>query len=175
VVLTGLAAQQAYTFRARSTDAAGNTATSVARPLLSSDPGLAVQTREEFRTGTWTEGLAVDGTGFGSLTMAGPGSASYTSTVLDSGQKVDWRRAVLHGSFPAGTGATVSVRTGTTPTPDPDWSSWTDPLDDGDPLGRSGRFLQYRVVLTATAVAVPRLTAIGFTHSGRLPQSPDHA
>ena len=53
-----------YAFRVGPTDAAGNTAT-VRRPPRSAarDPGLAVQTREEFRTGTWTEGLASTGSG----------------------------------------------------------------------------------------------------------------
>ncbi len=166
VVLTGLEARRRYDLRVQSSDAAGHVSRSGLSRLRASAPGLAVQTLEEFRTGTWTSGLVVDGTGFGTLTTAGRGTAAYTSGVLDSGLKVRWRRIVLDGSFPRGTTARVSVRAGATPTPDADWTSWSAPRGDGAALHRSGRYLQYRVVLTASAAAAPRVTAVGFTRSG---------
>ncbi len=166
VVLTGLAARRTFGIRVSSSDAAGNVARSAVRRLRSSGTGIAVQTLEGFRTGTWTSGLVLDGSGFGSLTMSGRGSATYTSEVLDSGQKVDWLRAVLHGTIPAGTSATVQIRTGATPAHGASWSSWTSPRSNGDSLKRSGRYLQYRVRLTASATAVPDITGIGFTNTG---------
>ena len=166
VVLTGLAARRTFEIRVSSGDAGGNVARSAVRRLRSSGPGIAIQTLEGFRTGTWTSGLVLDGAGFGSLTMAGRGSASYTSEVLDSGQKVDWLRAVLQGTVPAGTSATVRIRTGATPETGASWSAWTSPRSNGDSLKSSGRYLQYRVQLTASATAVPDITAVGFTHTG---------
>ena len=70
-------------------------------------------------------------------------------------------------SVPAGTSASVQVRTGSGPEPDAAWTGWTDPRVDGDWLKRSGRYLQFRVLLSATATASPRITAVGFTNTAR--------
>ena len=170
VVLTGLDARRAYRVRVSSTDASGNVGRTAVRRLRSAGHGIGFQTLEAFRTGTWTSGLVLDGTGFGSLTTARRGTATYTSEVTDSGQKVNWLRAVLHGSIPAGSRATVQVRTGSTAEPGTSWTAWTSPRNDGDALKVSGRYLQYRLRLTATGSAAPRITAVGFTHSG----TPEH-
>ncbi|PUA80728.1 DUF4082 domain-containing protein [Nocardioides currus] len=166
VVLTGLDARRAYGFRVSSADETGNTAHGAVRRLRTARHGVGVQTLEAFRTGTWTSGLVLDDSGFGSLTLAGRGSATYTSGVVDSGQKVDWLRAVLHGTVPAGTSATLQVRTGATSKAGASWSAWTSPRTNGDPLKRSGRFLQWRLRLTASGTAVPDITGIGFTNTG---------
>jgi hypothetical protein len=135
--------------------------------------GVAVQTVEEFRTGRASGGLRIGPDGFGELTLKGSGAGSYLSDVLDTAQMVDWRRVVMSASLPAGTTAEVSVRTGYTPTPDETWSSWTAPRREGAPIGRSGRYLQYRVKLTASGSALPSVSAVGFTHSGELARDHD--
>ncbi|WP_426244008.1 DUF4082 domain-containing protein [Nocardioides sp. LHG3406-4] len=174
VVLTGLAARRSYGFRVESLDADGNTRRAAVRRLRAAGAGVAVQTLEEFRTGTMSPGLTLDPRGFGSLTLAGRGRASYTSTVVDAHQKVDWRRAVLRGRLPAGTRATVTIRTGSTSTPGASWSTWSSPRDHGDRLKQSGRYLQYRIALVATGSAVPSVAAVGFTHSGRSTEVTEH-
>jgi methionine-rich copper-binding protein CopC len=168
VVITNLAPRRTYRFRVASSDGSGNQARSVVRRVRTTGPGVAVQTLEGFRSGTWTAGLVLDGTGYGSLTMAGRGTASYTSDVIDTAQQVDWLRAVIRGSVPRGTSASVQVRTGSGARPGAGWSDWTSPRSNGDWLKRSGRYLQFRVVLTATATAAPRITAVGFTNTGDL-------
>ncbi len=167
VVLTGLAARRRYAFRVSSADADGNTGRAAIGRLRSAPRGVAFQTLEEFRTGSWSQGLVLSPAGYGVLTLDDPGRATYTSSVVDARQKVDWRRAVLRGDLPAGTRATVRVRTGATAEPGASWSAWSSPRSDGDPLGRSGRYLQYRVDLVASGTALPSVTAVGFTHSGR--------
>jgi len=39
----------------------------------------------------------------------------------------------------------------------------------GAAVGGAGRFLQFRVELSAPEGSSPAVTAVGFTHSGRLP------
>ncbi len=167
VVLTGLAAGRSYSFRVGSTDAGGNRALSGVRGLRTLGTGVAMQTIQDFRTGTASSRLRLDPSGFGGLTMASAGRATYTSRVLDSGQKVTWGRAVLRGSVPAGASARVQIRSGSTASPDRTWSTWTGMRGDGERVARGGRCLQFRVVLTATGDSLPRVTAVGFTHSGR--------
>ena len=166
VVLTDLRSRRTYRFRVLSNDEAGNRARSAVRRVRTPRSGVAVQTFEGFRTGSWTSGLIVDGNGFGSLTMARRGTASYTSGVIDSGEKVDWLKAVVRGTIPAGTSAKVQVRTGSVSTPGGTWSSWTSPRRNGDRLKRSGRYVQFRVTLRSTSDASPTVTAVGLTNTG---------
>jgi hypothetical protein len=166
VVLTGLDADTDYWLRVGSADAAGNSAKSAAPvPLRTEDAGVAVQTAEEFHTGTTSGRMQVGTDGLGELTLQGPGTGSYVSGVIDSALKVDWRRAVVDATRPAGSTVDVEVRTGSTPVPDGSWSSWR---AAGQSIGTSGRYLEYRVSLTATSAAVPTVSAVGFTHSGHL-------
>ncbi len=168
VVLTGLEAERGYWLQVRSEDASGNVGSSgdpVAFRTVAA--GIAVQTAQEFRVGQPSGRLYVGDTGFGELTLRGPGSGSYLSPVIDSGLMVDWRRAVVKSSRPAGTTVAVLVRTGPTPTPDGAWSPWR---RAEAPITTSGRYLQYRVDLTAVRSAVPSVSAVGFTHTGRLPR-----
>ena len=167
MVLTGLAARRTFELRVSSGDADGNVARSAVRRLRSSGPGIAIQTLEGFRTGTWTSGLVLDGAGFGSLTMAGRGlgvlhlrgarlrAEGRLAARGPAGQRP--RRHQRHGADPHGRHARA---------PAPPGPRGPAHAADGDSLKSSGRYLQYRVQLTASATAVPDVTAVGFTHTG---------
>ncbi len=174
VVLTELLPNRTYWLRVGSTDASGNASSSAPLRLRTVGHGVAVQTELELRTGRLQGRMMVTSAGFGALTLSGPGTGSYVSRVTDAGQKVHWRRVVLQASVPPGSRVAVQVRTGSRPAPDRTWSAWTSAKGNGAVLGRSGRFLQYRVTLTATpasfgASSTPTVHAVGFTHSGRVP------
>jgi hypothetical protein len=104
----------------------------------------------------------------GAVTLRGSGSGRFVSGLLDSQQMVTWRRADWQASVPAGTTLSVSVRTGSMSRPDGSWSGWR-PVRPGQRIGTPGRYLQYRVDMTASGSAAPALSGIGFTHSGEQP------
>jgi hypothetical protein len=91
---------------------------------------------------------------------------------MDAQAMVTWDRGYWYGSVPAGATVRISVRTGSTATPNSTWSKWA-------PLGASGgrvvgdsRYVQYQVVMTRLPGGrAPVLSAIGFTHNGHLPRS----
>ncbi len=67
---------------------------------------------------------------------------------------------------PAGATLIVSVRTGSTATPDSTWTGWT-PATVGGRITGSSRFLQYRIdMVSPIGVAAPTLYAVGFSHNG---------
>ena len=139
---------------------------------------MASQGATEFRTGRSSGALYVSSKGLGALTLRGPGSGTHVSAVIDTAQKVAWRRAVVLANEPPGSRVAVFVRTGGSALPDGTWSAWT---RASGPLGLSGRYLQYRVELSASTAAVPSVTAVGFTNSGtrhtesEFPGAPDRA
>jgi hypothetical protein len=170
VVVTDLRARLTYWLRVSSTDASGNVATTRA-PIrfVAAASGLADQTATQFRTGSSSGQAVVDHTGFGSLTLRGSGTGRFISAPLDSGQMVDWQRADWDATVPVSTRLTVSVRTGSMSEPDGSWSAWR-PVRQGGRIASAGRYLQYRVHMTAFGSAVPALGAIGFTHNGEVPE-----
>ena len=170
VVLTGLAADRTYWLRVSSEDGSGNrTASTALVRLQTALPGVAVQTVQEYRTGSVSGDLEISDDGFGALTLPRGGTGGYVSPVLDARQKVDWRGAVVRSSLPAGSAMALRVRSGNTPAPDASWSGWRAVAGDGAAVGGAGRFLQFRVELSAPEGSSPAVTAVGFTHSGRLP------
>jgi hypothetical protein len=78
-------------------------------------------------------------------------AGTFTSRVLDAGQFVNWGTVSWTSVTPEGTGITVSVRLGNTPTPDSTWTDFTLMANSGSPVGGSSRYLQYNVTLTTTA------------------------
>ncbi|MFL6072113.1 MAG: DUF4082 domain-containing protein [Mycobacteriales bacterium] len=176
VVLAGLDAHTAYHLRISSADAAGNTASFPAakaapRKFTTAPAGVADQTRVGFRTGLESGALAVQGDGLAQLTLSRQGTGAFDSRVLDATTSVAWNQAVWDADVPAGARLTVSVRTGSTPVPDANWSAWTSVAGPNGLLAiPAGRYLQYHVEMAATAGAgVPVLRWIGFTHAGSLP------
>jgi hypothetical protein len=107
--------------------------------------------------------LEIDWVRFGKYTDAG----TYVSRVLDAQQMVTWDRAAYRADIPSGTGLRVSVRLGSTPTPDATWSAWSTLTGSGARIEGDSRYLQYRVTLSTTVpAATPVLRDIGFTYSG---------
>ena len=82
-----------------------------------------------------------------------PAAGSYTSCAQDAGQVANWSQVTVSSTLPSGTAGTVETRTsldGIT------WSAWTTAgaLVNGSgavtPSSPSGRYFQYRVLLTTT-------------------------
>ena len=121
-------------------------------------------------------GVTLDSAADGELRLPdGQTSGSFVSRLLDAEQMVQWRQASWNATVPAGTSVTVSVRTGSTKTPDSSWSDWYTVPDNGASLtghAHDSRFLQYRIELTGTGQATPIVRSIGFTSSGSQPQYP---
>jgi hypothetical protein len=82
-------------------------------------------------------------------------AGTYTSKVVNMGVKVAWQTAYWTADVPAGTGVSVSYRTGSTNTPDDGtWTAFTT-IPNGGALAGSSRYLQFKVEETA---AGPGLT-----------------
>ncbi len=81
------------------------------------------------------------------------GNGAFESCALDAGRTVGWTTAAWAADVPAG--AAVAFRTRTS-IDGLSWSSWSPPLgESGQPLASpSGRYLQYRLELSATDTAV---------------------
>ncbi|TIC87557.1 hypothetical protein E8D34_10615, partial [Nocardioides sp. GY 10113] len=170
VVLTGLRPDTTYAVRVRSVDGSGNTSASLSTSVLTRPAGVAVQTAESLRRGTVTGRLRIGEDGFGALALPSGGAGSYTSGVLDAGQKADWTDLALADLVsPAGSRWTLSVRTGSSPESDGTWSPWRQ-VSAGQ-VGGSGRYLQFRLTVTAPAGSRWSVSGIGFTHTGGLPRT----
>ncbi|MGN9906616.1 DUF4082 domain-containing protein [Phytohabitans sp. LJ34] len=169
VVATRLRPDTTYHYRVRSTDAAGK---AVVWPpegqpparFVSSALGVADRTAAQFRTGRGGVGTAVRKDGLGALALApGTRAGNRVSRVLDAGQMVTWDRLTYGATVPIGCSLRISVRTGSTSTPDASWSAWT-PVAQGGRVEASSRYVQYRVELTAVrAGRTPALHWLGIT------------
>jgi hypothetical protein len=136
--------------------------------------GVADHTVAGFRTGTAGSGVVISQDGLGGVTLAaGVSKGQFTSRVLDSQQMVTWDRLQYTADMPSGTQLQISVRAGSTPTPDATWTTWTS-VSQGGRVNASSRYIQYRLNLVAASNgAVPVLHAVGITHNGTLP-APGH-
>ena len=77
-------------------------------------------------------------------------SSVFTSRVFDALVPVNWTSASWNADLPAGTSLVVSVRRGTTPTPDGTWTAWTPVATSGAAIGGTSRYIQYQVTLSTT-------------------------
>ena len=101
----------------------------------------------------------------------GASGGNRVSRVMDAHQMVTWDRLTYQADVPAGATLQVSVRIGSTATPDASWSAWT-PVASGGRVVGSSRYLQYRVQMSTTGDASsPVLRDIGITNNG-LPFTP---
>src|SRR5262249_17376776 len=105
--------------------------------------------------------------------LSGYASAgSFVSRVLDAQQMVTWDRLSYRADIPAGTSLQISVRTGSTRTPDATWSAWT-AVGQGGRVDASSRYIQYRVDLsTAAPGSTPVLHGVGITNNAMPLESP---
>ncbi len=101
----------------------------------------------------------------------GASGGNRVSRVMDAHQMVTWDRLTYQADVPTGATLQVSVRIGSTATPDASWSAWT-PVASGGRVVGSSRYLQYRVQMSTTGDASsPVLRDIGITNNG-LPFTP---
>jgi hypothetical protein len=174
LVLTGLDPGTTYLINGVSTDAAGNSAASGTLQFVTPGSGVSEQTAPSFKRGTPSGAATVaDQDPLGRITLSGGTTAArsgtFVSGVLDARAMVIWDRANWDTTLPAATTGTLSVRTGSTATPDASWTGWTKVPADRRVSGAS-RYLQYRVQLTAKAGAkAPSLWAVGFSDNGETP------
>lgn len=77
-------------------------------------------------------------------------TGTFTSRVADAGAITNWGVVKWNSEIPAGTSLALSVRTGNTTNPDDGtWSAYT-AIDSGVAVGRSSRYIQYKVVFNTT-------------------------
>src|SRR5207249_4220239 len=82
----------------------------------------------------------------------------YLSRVFDAGLAVTWLDAQWAATVPQGTGLTMSVRMGNTPTPDATWTDFIPLASAGATIGGSSEYLQYQVTMTtANSILAPTL------------------
>jgi hypothetical protein len=96
------------------------------------------------------------------------GSGTFDSRVFDAGagQSTDWGALSWSATTPAGTGVTLSVRTGDTAIPDASWTAFSPIASSGDDIPGSSRYLQYRVQLTtADPAQTPALSDVSIAYS----------
>jgi hypothetical protein len=97
------------------------------------------------------------------------GAATFVSRVFDAGGTATWGAVSWISDRPAGTGVTVSVRSGNTPVPDASWTAFSEIPVSGGAAGQAGRYAQYRLVLTTSNPAVSpsiRRVTLSQTQSG---------
>jgi hypothetical protein len=165
VVVTRLAPASTYHYRIRSVDAAGNATVwpALDRPpatFVSAAAGVADFTGPQLRTGTAGHTTVTDE----GVRLSGDARAgTQISRVLDARQMVTWDRLTYQAEVPAGATLRLSVRTGSTSTPDATWTGWT-AVGQGDRVVAGSRFAQYRVELTrARNGNSPILRGVGIT------------
>ena len=78
---------------------------------------------------------------------------TFTSRVLDAGSSAAWQSLMHTADTPAGTSVGLSVRAGSTATPDASWTAFA-PVPAGGALSLAGRYLQYSAELATAAPAV---------------------
>ena len=101
-----------------------------------------------------------------------PGSGTFDSRVFDAGagQSVDWGALSWSSATPSGTGISISVRTGDTPTPDGTWSAFTPIASPGGDIPGSSRYVQYRAELSTTDPSLtPTLNDVTVNGVGDIP------
>jgi hypothetical protein len=158
---------QRYYYRVTSTTPWGTTESSAVQSFTTPDYGVAESRDAQWQLGD-RSGIATPQRGDGELRLRdGQTDGTYRSRLLDIDQMVQWRRLVLDADVPAGTSATVQVRTGSTSTGTEGWSDWTTVAPGSLPAGLApSRYLQYRIRLTGSGGATPVIRGVGFTSSG---------
>jgi hypothetical protein len=175
VVATKLEPQTTYSYRVRSVDAAGNVrlsppAGSAPSTFVTPRAGVADRTAVQFGTGTTSAGVDIREDGLGGVGLAqGQRAGTFTSRVLDAELMVTWGALNYRADLPGNSSVALSVRTGSSATPDSTWTAWK-PVGQGGAVGTSGRFVQYRVELAASSSGLsPVLRGVGVTHDGVRP------
>ena len=88
----------------------------------------------------------------------------FLSQVEDLEINSRWGRMEWDADTPQGTGLSVQTRSGNSAEPDPTWSEWSPELRKGAAItSPPGRYLQYRLILHASADATPEVRRVAFS------------
>jgi len=130
-------------------------------------PGMVIDSTNHRALLVWTAGASTSDPYAALLQLPPAPTATLESSIFDATGKTDWGLLEYTAATPAGTGVTVEVRTGNSPTPNPSWSSYT-AITNGADVPFSSRYLQYRVTLTSSDVDVtPSFHDISIASQGR--------
>ena len=93
-------------------------------------------------------------------------AGTFLSRIHDAGSPADWGMLSYVADVPSGTTLALSVRQGDTPTPDGSWGPFS-PVANGEVIGGSSRYLQYRVEATSsTGDVTPTLSSVMLPFTG---------
>ena len=87
-------------------------------------------------------------------------TATFTSRVLDAGQRVAWNQATWTASTPAATTVALAARFGDVAAPDGSWTSFAPLAVSGAAISQTSRYVQYRAALTSDGSATPSLADV---------------
>jgi len=82
------------------------------------------------------------------------GSGSFLSRVYDGGEQKSWQSASWTAQTPTGTSIQFYQRQGNTATPDNTWTDFAAITSNGDNVGGTSRYIQYRADLSTTNTSV---------------------
>jgi hypothetical protein len=106
--------------------------------------------------------LVIDWVRLGGYTALG----TYTSAVHDAGAAISSATAAWLANVPQGTTMRIEISSGNTPQPDSSWSAFAAMPGSGIPIAVSGRYLQFRAVMTTSLGAVtPVLNEVVVTYA----------
>ncbi|WP_303310999.1 N,N-dimethylformamidase beta subunit family domain-containing protein [Hymenobacter sp. BT730] len=89
-------------------------------------------------------------------------SGSFTSRIYDGSTAKTWSQATWDADTPNGTSVKLFQRQGNTPTPDANWTAFTDIANSGANVGGTSRYIQYRADLaTSNTGQTPTLRSVG--------------
>jgi hypothetical protein len=101
-----------------------------------------------------------------------PSSGIFTSRIFSLSSNPATATVSWNATVPAGTGLSIAVRSGASPTPDGTWSAFTT-VTNNQSVNLSGSNIQYQASLsTSNSAASPLLNDIQFVCSGTPPPPP---
>lgn len=95
---------------------------------------------------------------------------SFESEVKDTGGTSSWGQISWDGQTPQGTGIRLYSRSGNTDSPDKTWSAWGGPYsrNSGEAINSpSGRFIQWKAVLTTSNSQTPVVNSVSVAYLPR--------
>ena len=98
-------------------------------------------------------------------------TGTFTSRVLDAGADRVFDTIGWNATIPAGSSVEISVRTGSTATPDESWTGFVPVATSGSPIATVGRYTQYQAVLASDGLRTPALTDVTLGSVGAPPNA----